>query len=414
MTQQLGAVQGPYFGDFGGRYVPEALVAALDDLTEAWERLRVDSAFTSELDRLARTYSGRPSILTEAPKFARHAGGARVLLKREDLNHTGSHKINNVLGQALLTQTVGKTRVIAETGAGQHGVATATAAALLGLECTIYMGAQDVRRQSLNVARMEILGAKVVSVSAGSATLKDAINEAFRDWVANVDSTNYVFGTAAGPHPFPALVRDLQRVIGEEARAQVLELTGGLPDVAVACVGGGSNAIGLFNAFLDDPSVRIVGCEAGGAGVDSGRTAAALNAGSLGVFHGSLSYLLQDEDGQTIESHSISAGLDYPGVGPEHAWLADTGRAHYEPVTDREAMDAFRLLTRTEGIIPAIESAHAVAGARRLGLRLAEQDPGARPKILVCLSGRGDKDVATAFEYFGLEGQPDQTVGGLS
>ena len=404
MTQQLGAVQGPYFGDFGGRYVPEALVAALDDLTEAWERLRVDSAFTSELDRLARTYSGRPSILTEAPKFARHAGGARVLLKREDLNHTGSHKINNVLGQALLTQTVGKTRVIAETGAGQHGVATATAAALLGLECTIYMGAQDVRRQSLNVARMEILGAKVVSVSAGSATLKDAINEAFRDWVANVDSTNYVFGTAAGPHPFPALVRDLQRVIGEEARAQVLELTGGLPDVAVACVGGGSNAIGLFNAFLDDPSVRIVGCEAGGAGVDSGRTAAALNAGSLGVFHGSLSYLLQDEDGQTVESHSISAGLDYPGVGPEHAWLASTGRAEYRPITDDEAMEAFLLLSREEGILPAIESAHALAGAIQLG-REAETAGQRPPVILVSLSGRGDKDVQTAMDYFGIEGK---------
>ena len=404
MTQQLGAVQGPYFGDFGGRYVPEALVAALDDLTEAWERLRVDSAFTSELDRLARTYSGRPSILTEVPKFARHAGGARVLLKREDLNHTGSHKINNVLGQALLTQTVGKTRVIAETGAGQHGVATATAAALLGLECTIYMGAQDVRRQSLNVARMEILGAKVVSVSAGSATLKDAINEAFRDWVANVDSTNYVFGTAAGPHPFPALVRDLQRVIGEEARAQVLELTGGLPDVAVACVGGGSNAIGLFNAFLDDPSVRIVGCEAGGAGVDSGRTAAALNAGSLGVFHGSLSYLLQDEDGQTVESHSISAGLDYPGVGPEHAWLASTGRAEYRPITDDEAMEAFLLLSREEGILPAIESAHALAGAIQLG-REAEAAGQRPPVILVSLSGRGDKDVQTAMDYFGIEGK---------
>ena len=404
MTQQLGAVQGPYFGDFGGRYVPEALVAALDDLTEAWERLRVDSAFTSELDRLARTYSGRPSILTEAPKFARHAGGARVLLKREDLNHTGSHKINNVLGQALLTQTVGKTRVIAETGAGQHGVATATAAALLGLECTIYMGAQDVRRQSLNVARMEILGAKVVSVSAGSATLKDAINEAFRDWVANVDSTNYVFGTAAGPHPFPALVRDLQRVIGEEARAQVLELTGGLPDVAVACVGGGSNAIGLFNAFLDDPSVRIVGCEAGGAGVDSGRTAAALNVGSLGVFHGSLSYLLQDEDGQTVESHSISAGLDYPGVGPEHAWLASTGRAEYRPITDDEAMEAFLLLSREEGILPAIESAHALAGAIQLG-REAEAAGQRPPVILVSLSGRGDKDVQTAMDYFGIEGK---------
>jgi len=404
LTQQLGAVQGPYFGDFGGRYVPEALVAALDDLTEAWERLRVDSAFTSELDRLAPPAAPRPPPPADAPTPPRHAGGARVLLKREDLNHTGSHKINNVLGQALLTQTVGKTRVIAETGAGQHGVATATAAALLGLECTIYMGAQDVRRQSLNVARMEILGAKVVSVSAGSATLKDAINEAFRDWVANVDSTNYVFGTAAGPHPFPALVRDLQRVIGEEARAQVLELTGGLPDVAVACVGGGSNAIGLFNAFLDDPSVRIVGCEAGGAGVDSGRTAAALNAGSLGVFHGSLSYLLQDEDGQTVESHSISAGLDYPGVGPEHAWLASTGRAEYRPITDDEAMEAFLLLSREWGHPPALGSAPAGPGPTQLG-RGAEAAGQRPPVILVSLSGRGDKDVQTAMDYFGIEGK---------
>ena len=407
MTQQLGAVQGPYFGDFGGRYVPEALVAALDDLTEAWERLRVDSAFTSELDRLARTYSGRPSILTEAPKFARHAGGARVLLKREDLNHTGSHKINNVLGQALLTRELGKTRVIAETGAGQHGVATATAAALMGLECTVYMGKEDTERQALNVARMQMLGAEVVAVSAGSATLKDAINEAFRDWVTNVETTNYVFGTAAGPHPFPALVRDLQKVIGEEARAQVLELTGELPDVAVACVGGGSNAIGLFNAFLDDPSVRLVGCEAGGSGVASGKTAATINAGSLGIFHGSMSYLMQDEDGQTVESHSISAGLDYPGVGPEHAWLHSIGRAEYRAIDDDEAMEAFRLLTREEGILPAIESAHALAGALQIG-REAQAAGNRPPTILVSLSGRGDKDVQTAMDYFGIEGKGEK------
>ena len=404
MNQQLGAVQGPFFGEFGGRYLPEALVTALDDLSAAWQRLKDDPDFRGELDRLGRTYSGRPSIVTETPKFARHAGEARIILKREDLNHTGSHNINNVLGQALLTRAVGKTRIIAETGAGQHGVATATAAALLGLDCTIYMGAEDVRRQALNVARMELLGTKVISVSAGSATLKDAINEAFRDWVTNVETTNYVFGTAAGPHPFPALVRDLQKVIGEEARAQVLELTGELPDVAVACVGGGSNAIGLFNAFLDDPSVRLVGCEAGGSGVASGKTAATINAGSLGIFHGSMSYLMQDEDGQTVESHSISAGLDYPGVGPEHAWLHSIGRAEYRAIDDDAAMEAFRLLTREEGILPAIESAHALAGALQIG-REAQEAGSRPPTILVSLSGRGDKDVQTAMDYFGIEGK---------
>jgi len=404
LNQQLGAVQGPFFGEFGGRYLPEALVTALDDLSAAWQRLKDDPDFRGELDRLGRTYSGRPSIVTETPKFARHAGEARIILKREDLNHTGSHKINNVLGQALLTRAVGKTRIIAETGAGQHGVATATAAALLGLDCTIYMGAEDVRRQALNVARMELLGTKVISVSAGSATLKDAINEAFRDWVTNVETTNYVFGTAAGPHPFPALVRDLQKVIGEEARAQVLELTGELPDVAVACVGGGSNAIGLFNAFLDDPSVRLVGCEAGGSGVASGKTAATINAGSLGIFHGSMSYLMQDEDGQTVESHSISAGLDYPGVGPEHAWLHSIGRAEYRAIDDDAAMEAFRLLTREEGILPAIESAHALAGALQIG-REAQAAGSRPPTILVSLSGRGDKDVQTAMDYFGIEGK---------
>lgn len=400
----LGSVEGPYFGEFGGRFVPEALMAALNDLTEAWERLKDSPEFRAELDHLARTYTGRPSIITEVPKFSQHAGDARVILKREDLNHTGSHKINNVLGQALLTRAVGKKRVIAETGAGQHGVATATAAALIGLECTVYMGAEDVKRQALNVARMELLGTKVVSVTAGSQTLKDAINEAFRDWVTNVETTNYIFGTAAGPHPFPTLVRDLQKVIGEEARAQVMELTGALPDVAIACIGGGSNAIGLFNAFLDDPSVRLVGCEAGGEGVNSGRTAASINAGTLGIFQGSHSYLMQDEDGQTIESHSISAGLDYPGVGPEHAWLSAIGRAEYRPISDREAMEAFLLLTREEGILPAIESAHALAGALQVG-REAQKLGLEPPTILVNLSGRGDKDVETAMAYFGIEGK---------
>ncbi|MGO1594887.1 MAG: tryptophan synthase subunit beta, partial [Ancrocorticia sp.] len=371
------------------------------------DRLKVDPEFRAELDHLNRTYSGRPSIITEVPKFAAHCGNARVILKREDLNHTGSHKINNVLGQALLTRSVGKTRVIAETGAGQHGVATATAAALLGLDCTVYMGAEDVRRQALNVARMELLGTRVVSVSNGSATLKDAINEAFRDWVTNVDTTNYIFGTAAGPHPFPGLVRDLQKIIGEEARAQVLELTGHLPDIVCACIGGGSNAIGMFNAFLDDPSVRLYGFEAGGDGVDSGRTAASINAGTLGIFQGSKSYLMQDEDGQTIESHSISAGLDYPGVGPEHSWLAGLGRAEYRPINDDDAMEAFRLLCQEEGIIPAIESAHALAGAIKLGREAAEAGDSA-PTILVNLSGRGDKDVSTAMDYFGIEGKGEE------
>ena len=407
MTETLGTVSGPYFGEFGGRFVPEALMAALDDLARAWDRLKNDPEFRAELDHLHRTYSGRPSIITEVPKFSRHAGGARIILKLEDLNHTGSHKINNVLGQALLTRAVGKTRVIAETGAGQHGVATATAAALLGLDCTIYMGAEDVRRQALNVARMELLGTKVISVTAGSATLKDAINEAFRDWVTNVDTTNYLFGTAAGPHPFPSLVRDLQKVIGEEARAQVMELTGRLPDIVCACIGGGSNAIGMFNAFLDDPMVRLYGFEAGGEGLGSGKTAASLNAGTLGIFQGSKSFLMQDEDGQTIASHSISAGLDYPGVGPEHAWLSTIGRAEYRPINDDEAMEAFRLLCREEGIIPAIESSHALAGAIKLGLE-AEQAGEPAPTILVNLSGRGDKDVETAMQFFGIEGKGEQ------
>lgn len=394
---RLGDVSGPYFGDFGGRFVPEALVAALDELADEWAKAQADPAFAARLDHLHRTYTGRPSILTEAERFGAHAGGARILLKREDLNHTGSHKINNVLGQALLTKRIGKTRVIAETGAGQHGVATATAAALLDLECTIYMGEEDTRRQALNVARMRLLGAEVVAVTTGSRTLKDAINEAFRDWVTNVETTNYVFGTVAGPHPFPTMVRDLQKIIGIEARQQVLDLTGRLPDVVAACVGGGSNAIGIFHAFLDDPGVRLVGFEAGGEGVETERHAATITAGSPGVLHGARSFLLQDEDGQTRESHSISAGLDYPGVGPEHSWLASIGRAEYRSVTDTEAMDAFRLLCRTEGIIPAIESSHALAGVVVLG-----RDLGPDATILVNLSGRGDKDVATAAAWFGL------------
>ena len=400
MTDSLQAAPGPYFGEFGGRFVPEALMAALDELTDAYEKARIDPSFQEELDRLARDYSGRPSIVTEIPRFARHCGGARVFLKREDLNHTGSHKINNVLGQALLTKRIGKTRVIAETGAGQHGVATATAAALMDLECTVYMGEEDTERQALNVARMRLLGATVVPVLSGSRTLKDAINEAYRDWVANVDTTNYVFGTAAGPHPFPAMVRDFQRVIGVEARAQMLA-RGGLPDAVVACVGGGSNAIGIFDAFLDDVGVRLVGCEAAGDGVETGRHASAISGGRPGVLHGSQSYVLQDADGQTQASHSISAGLDYPGVGPQHAWLAELGRAEYWAITDAEAMEAFRLLCRTEGIIPAIESAHALAGAMKLGTEL-----GASATILVNLSGRGDKDVETAARYFALLPEP--------
>ncbi|NTW42538.1 MAG: tryptophan synthase subunit beta [Cellulomonadaceae bacterium] len=381
--------------------MPEALIEALDELDAEWSKAKADPAFEAELTRLHRTYTGRPSIITEVPRFAEHCGGVRVILKREDLNHTGSHKINNVLGQALLTKRLGKKRVIAETGAGQHGVATATAAALFDLECVIYMGEEDTRRQALNVARMRLLGATVIPVTTGSRTLKDAINEALRDWVTNVDTTNYVFGTVAGPHPFPAMVRDLQRIIGVEARAQVLELTGRLPDVVAACVGGGSNAIGIFHAFLDDPSVCLVGLEAGGEGVATGRHAATITGGAPGVLHGARSFLLQDEDGQTIESHSISAGLDYPGVGPEHSWLSEIGRAEYRPITDGEAMEAFRLLCRTEGIIPAIESAHALAGAMQLG---QEAVAAGRTDeiILVNLSGRGDKDVETAAEWFAL------------
>ena len=344
-----------------------------------------------ELEELLAHYAGRPSALTEVPRFAAQAGGARVFLKREDLNHTGSHKVNNALGQALLTRRMGKPRVIAETGAGQHGVATATACALFGLECAVYMGEVDIRRQALNVARMRMLGAEVVPVTSGSRTLKDAINETFRDWVANVETTHYIFGTVAGPHPFPAMIRDFQRVIGVEARRQILERAGRLPDAAIACVGGGSNAIGLFHAFLADRGVRLIGCEAGGDGVQTGRHAASLSAGEPGILHGSRSYVLQDEEGQITEAYSISAGLDYPGVGPEHAYLRDLGRGEYRPITDDAAMRAFRLLAATEGIIPAIESAHALAGALEVGAEL-----GPDGLILVNLSGRGDKDMETA------------------
>jgi len=386
-----------HFGIFGGRYVAEALMAVIEEVTAAYEKARTDQRFLDELDRLQAHYAGRPSPLYEASRLSAYAGGARIFLKREDLNHTGSHKINNVLGQALLAKQMGKTRVIAETGAGQHGVATATACALLGLKCVIYMGAVDTARQALNVARMRLLGADVVAVQSGSKTLKDAVNEAFRDWVANADDTYYCFGTAAGPHPFPLMVRDFQRVIGLEARAQILVQAGRLPDAVAACVGGGSNAIGIFHAFLDDPEVRLIGYEAGGDGVETGRHAATFSGGTPGAFQGSYSYVMQDADGQTIESHSISAGLDYPGVGPEHAFLKEAGRTEYRPITDTEAMDAFGLLCRLEGIIPAIETAHAIAGVLNLAAEL-----GPDSVILINLSGRGDKDVETAARWFGL------------
>ncbi|MFF0767777.1 tryptophan synthase subunit beta [Nonomuraea wenchangensis] len=385
------------FGIFGGRFVPEALIPALDEVASVYEKAKNDQEFIREFDHLLRTYAGRPTTLTDVPRFSEQAGGARIVLKREDLTHTGAHKINNVLGQALLTKRLGKKRVIAETGAGQHGVATATAAALLGLECVIYMGAVDCERQALNVARMKLLGAQVVPVTNGSQTLKDAINEAFRDWVTNVDSTHYLFGTIAGPHPFPEMVRDFARIIGVEARRQIQELTGRLPDAVCAAVGGGSNAIGIFHAFLGDQDVALHGYEAAGHGLDSGEHALTLTAGTVGVLHGSRTYVLQDDEGQTIESHSISAGLDYPGVGPEHAWLKDIGRATYHGVTDDQAMQAFSLLARTEGIIPAIESSHALAGALELGREL-----GPEATILVNLSGRGDKDMGTAMKYFNL------------
>jgi len=382
---------------YGGRFAPEALTAALDELAVAYQQARSDPAFTAELDGLLKGYAGRPTLLTQAKRFGQQAGGATVLLKREDLTHTGSHKINNVLGQVLLAQRMGKTRVIAETGAGQHGVATATAAALLDLDCVVYMGEEDTHRQALNVSRMRMLGAEVIPVTTGTRTLKDAMNEAFRDWVATVGHTHYCIGSVGGPHPFPMMVRDFQRIIGVEAREQVLRQEGRLPDAVVACVGGGSNAIGIFHAFVPDQNVRLVGCEAGGDGLDTGRHAATLTGGSPGVLHGMRTFVLQDDEGQTRGTHSISAGLDYPGVGPEHVWLMETGRASYRAVTDAQAMNAFSVLCRTEGIIPAIESAHALAGALQIGREL-----GPDALILVNLSGRGDKDVDTASKWFGV------------
>jgi tryptophan synthase beta chain len=387
---------GPYFGKYGGKFVPEPLVAALDELDTLYLELKSDASFQTELESLHRSYSGRPNPITEAPRFAEHFGDIRVFLKREDLNHTGSHKINNVLGQALLTKKMGKTRIIAETGAGQHGVASATAAALLGLECVVYMGEKDTERQELNVARMKLLGATVIPVTSGSRTLKDAINEAMRDWVENLESTHYLLGTAAGPHPFPTMVRDFHSIIGREARHQILELTGQLPDAALACLGGGSNALGLFDAFLDDDNVRLIGYEAAGQGTNTDKHAATMNRGTTGVLHGALSLMLQDEDGQTQESYSISAGMDYPGVGPQHAWLSSIGRTEYRAITDNQAMEAMALLSRTEGIIPAIETAHALADFARL----SEENP--QGIFLVNLSGRGDKDMETAKRYFDL------------
>ncbi|NKN33245.1 tryptophan synthase subunit beta [Marichromatium bheemlicum] len=386
-----------HFGPYGGSFVPETLVYALDELREAYARLRNDAAFCAELEADLRDYVGRPSSLYHAARWSRELGGAQIYLKREDLNHTGAHKVNNTIGQALLARRMGKTRIIAETGAGQHGVATATVAARLGLECVVYMGEVDVARQEANVYRMRLLGAKVVPVKSGSRTLKDAMNEAMRDWVTNVDNTFYIIGTVAGPHPYPMMVRDFQTVIGREARAQMLERTGRLPDALVACVGGGSNAIGLFHAFLNDTAVAIYGVEAGGDGIASGRHAAPLCAGTPGVLHGNRTYLMEDANGQITETHSISAGLDYPGVGPEHAWLKDSGRVRYDAVTDAEVIDAFHQLTRTEGIIPALESSHALAYVQKIA-------PGMRPdqSILVNLSGRGDKDMHTVAKLDGL------------
>jgi tryptophan synthase beta chain len=398
-----------HFDRFGGRFVPEALFAALLQLEREFHSAMADPAFKAQLNELLADYTGRPSPITEAKRFsqlaARTAAGQIpiMVLKREDLNHTGSHKINNVLGQALLTRRMGKTRVIAETGAGQHGVATATAAALFGLECTIYMGKIDTERQALNVARMRLLGAEVISVESGTQTLKDAMNDALRDWVASVDNTHYLIGTVAGPHPFPMVVREFQRVISTEARAQLLDRYGRLPDAVAACVGGGSNALGIFADFIPDADVALYGFEAGGEGIATGRHAATISAGEIGVLHGMRTFVLQDEDGQTKASHSISAGLDYPGVGPEHSWLAEVGRARYEPITDAEAMDAFQLLSRTEGIVPALESAHALAGALKLAPQLSTSESGEPPLILINLSGRGDKDVDTAISWFGLD-----------
>lgn len=387
-----------HFGIHGGRFVAETLMEALDELQAAYTKYRTDPEFLAELEEDLKDYVGRPSALYHAKRWSQELGGAQIYLKREDLNHTGAHKVNNAIGQALLAKRMGKTRIIAETGAGQHGVATATVAARLGLKCVVYMGADDVERQAPNVFRMHLLGAEVVPVTSGSRTLKDALNEAMRDWVTNVDDTFYIIGTVAGPHPYPAMVRDFHTCIGKEARAQMIEKTGRLPDAAVACVGGGSNAIGLFHPFLADESVDIYGVEAGGLGVETGSHAAPLSAGTPGVLHGNRTYLMQDENGQIIETHSVSAGLDYPGVGPEHAWLKDIGRANYVAINDDEALDAFRALTRIEGIIPAFESSHALAYAAKLAPTMS-----ADQTILVNLSGRGDKDIPTYAKLEGIE-----------
>lgn len=386
-----------HFGPYGGRFVSETLMSALDELTEMYGRLKSDPEFLAEFDRDLAHFVGRPSPLYFAERWTKKVGGAKIYLKREDLNHTGAHKVNNTIGQALLAKHSGKTRIIAETGAGQHGVASATIAARLGMECQVYMGAEDVKRQALNVYRMKLLGAEVIPVQSGSKTLKDAMNEAMRDWVTNVDNTFYVIGTVAGPHPYPQLVRDFQSIIGREARAQCLEQTGKLPDALVACVGGGSNAIGLFHPFLEDQSVAMYGVEAGGDGVETGRHAAPLNAGIPGVLHGNRTYLMEDENGQIIETHSVSAGLDYPGVGPEHSWLKDLGRVNYVAINDNEALDAFRMLTKVEGIMPALESSHAVAYAEKLARTLGPEEI-----VLVNLSGRGDKDIHTVAAIDGI------------
>jgi len=386
------------FGQFGGQYVPETLMSNLHELEEAYNQLKVDPSFQADLMDLLNNFAGRPSLLYYAKHMTKDLGGAKIYLKREDLNHTGSHKINNVLGQALLAKRMGKTRVIAETGAGQHGVAVATAAALLNLECEIYMGKEDTERQALNVYRMELLGAMVHPVTSGTMTLKDAVNETMRQWVARIDDTHYVLGSVMGPHPFPTMVRDFQKIIGQEIKAQMLQLEGKLPDVVMACIGGGSNAIGAFFDFLDDKAVRLIGCEAAGLGVESPKTAATMAIGSVGIFHGMKSYFCQDEYGQIAPVHSISAGLDYPGIGPEHAHLADINRAEYVAVTDAEAVDAFEYLSRIEGVIPAIESAHAIAHARKIAGQMGKEQT-----IVINLSGRGDKDVAAIARYKGAE-----------
>lgn len=387
-----------HFGKYGGRFVAETLMGPLEELAEAYDSFKTNPAFIEEFDRDLAHYVGRPSPLYYAERLTEEWGGAKIYLKREDLNHTGAHKINNTIGQALLAKRMGKTRIIAETGAGQHGVASATVAARLGLECIVFMGSEDIQRQAPNVFRMKLLGAEVVPVNSGSATLKDALNEAMRDWVTNVDDTYYIIGTVAGPHPYPAMVRDFQAVIGREARKQMLQQTGALPTALVACVGGGSNAIGLFHPFIDDEDVQIYGVEAAGDGLETGRHAAPLSAGKPGVLHGNRTYLMEDKDGQIIETHSVSAGLDYPGVGPEHAWLKDIGRANYVAVTDTQALDAFHALTRKEGIIPALESSHAVAYAMELAPTMDKSE-----SILINLSGRGDKDINTIAEIEGIE-----------